>query len=89
MKQFVSLITAFVFAAAPQLDASAAAKHPPSKAKIVKAKASKGNPGKATPPKAPKARKALAAAAAVAAVVLLGRSRTAQDTDRLNAILRS
>lgn len=31
----------------------------------------------------------LAAAAAVAAVVLLGRSRTAQDTERLNAILRA
>jgi len=71
MKQFVSLITAFVFAAAPQLDASAAARHPPSKAKIVKAKAakaSKGKPGKSTPPKTPKARKALAAAAAVATV---------------------
>jgi membrane-bound lytic murein transglycosylase B len=74
MKSFVSVLSALaalVFAAAPVLDADAAAKHPPSRAKIVKAKA--GKPAKAAPkPGAskpvPKARKALAAAAAVAAV---------------------
>ena len=69
MKQFVSLLAAFavlVIAASPIGDASAAAKNPPSKAKIVKAKAGKA---KAPPSKpAPKARKAVAASVAVAAV---------------------
>jgi membrane-bound lytic murein transglycosylase B len=59
---FAALV-AVLLAAAPTFDANAAARHPPSKAKIVKAKA------KAVPSKpAPKARKALAVAAAVAAV---------------------
>ncbi|MFC5480603.1 lytic murein transglycosylase B [Massilia suwonensis] len=67
MKSFVSALAALIFAAAPHIDADAAAKHPPSKAKVVKAKAAKT---KAAPSKktAPKARKAMAAAAAVAAV---------------------
>lgn len=69
MKQFVSLLAALVFAAAPVPHASAGAKSAPSKAKIVKAKAGKAKAGTSAPgPKAPKARKALAAAVAVAAV---------------------
>lgn len=69
MKHFVSLLAAFVFAAAPNPDASAAAKNPPSKAKIAKAKGGKAKPTPSTPaPKAPKVRKALAAAVAVATV---------------------
>ena len=70
MKQFVSLLTALVVAAAPILDASASAKHPPSKAKIAKAKAGKAKPSPSKPgPKLPKSRKAaVAAAVAVAAV---------------------
>jgi membrane-bound lytic murein transglycosylase B len=50
------------------IDANAAAKHPPAKAKIAKARAAKAGKTKAPSTVAPKARKALAVAAAVAAV---------------------
>jgi membrane-bound lytic murein transglycosylase B len=71
MKQFVSLLAAFVFAAAPNPDASAAAKHPPSQAKIAKAKGGKAKPAPSSAsarpgPGTPKARKALAAVAVAA-----------------------
>jgi membrane-bound lytic murein transglycosylase B len=69
MKSFVSALAAIIFALAPSLDADAAAKHPPSKAKAVRTKAAAS---KAAPAKiAPKARKALAVAAAVAAVAAI------------------
>lgn len=69
MKQFVSLLTALLVAAAPVLDASASAKRPPSKAKIAKAKAGKTKPSPSKPgPKLPAPRRAAAAALAVAAV---------------------
>ena len=69
MKQFVSLLTAFVFAAVPHPDASAATKNPSSKAKVLKAKAGKAKaPSPKPAPRATKARKVIAAAVAVAAV---------------------
>ena len=66
MKHFVPLLAAFIFAAAPTFDASAAAKQAPAKAKAVKAKSARAKAAKAKP--APKARKAPAPAAAAAAV---------------------
>ena len=72
MKPFVSVlaaVAALILAAAPTIDANAAAKHPPSKTGIVKAKAGKAKAASSkTSSRAPMARKALAVAAAVAAV---------------------